>query len=140
VNFVFHGGSGSSADEIKEAISYGVVKMNIDTDLQWATWDGVRKYYKANEGYLQTQIGNPEGDDKPAKYPVIFRAADLVMITKADLLPVLDDFDPEYATRCVRELANPAPVLTLSARKGTALEDWLDWVRAEVRRVRKAAA
>jgi len=87
-----------------------------------------------------TLLSTPEGHDKPAKYPVIFRAADLVMITKADLLPVLDDFDPEYATRCVRELANPAPVLTLSARKGTALEDWLDWVRAEVRRVRKAAA
>jgi len=67
VNFVFHGGSGSSAAEIKEAISYGVVKMNIDTDLQWAMWDGVREYYKANEGYLQTQIGNPEGDDKPNK-------------------------------------------------------------------------
>jgi fructose-bisphosphate aldolase, class II len=67
VNFVFHGGSGSSAAEIKEAISYGVIKMNIDTDLQWAMWDGVRKYYVANEGYLQTQIGNPEGDDKPNK-------------------------------------------------------------------------
>ena len=67
VNFVFHGGSGSSAAEIKEAISYGVVKMNIDTDLQWAMWDGVRKYYVANEGYLQTQIGNPEGEDKPNK-------------------------------------------------------------------------
>ncbi|MCB1174288.1 MAG: class II fructose-bisphosphate aldolase [Leptospiraceae bacterium] len=67
VNFVFHGGSGSSPAEIREAISYGVIKMNIDTDTQWATWEGVMKFYKANEGYLQGQIGNPEGDDKPNK-------------------------------------------------------------------------
>lgn len=67
INFVFHGGSGSSADEIREAISYGVVKMNLNTDLQWAFWDGVRRYYQANEGYLQGQIGNPEGEDKPNK-------------------------------------------------------------------------
>ncbi len=67
INFVFHGGSGSSQAEIREAISYGAVKMNIDTDLQWAFWDGVRQYYHQNEGYLQGQIGNPEGDDKPNK-------------------------------------------------------------------------
>ena len=67
VNFVFHGGSGSTLDEIREAISYGVIKMNIDTDTQWAFWDGVRGFYKKNEGYLQGQIGNPEGDDKPNK-------------------------------------------------------------------------
>ncbi|MEP0984259.1 class II fructose-bisphosphate aldolase [Ekhidna sp.] len=67
VNFVFHGGSGSSREEIREAISYGAIKMNIDTDLQWAYWDGVKVYYQANEGYLQGQIGNPEGDDKPNK-------------------------------------------------------------------------
>lgn len=67
VNFVFHGGSGSSREEIREAISYGAIKMNIDTDLQWAYWDGIRGYYKKNEGYLQAQIGNPEGDDKPNK-------------------------------------------------------------------------
>ncbi|GAB4244519.1 MAG: class II fructose-bisphosphate aldolase [Ekhidna sp.] len=67
VNFVFHGGSGSSREEIREAISYGAIKMNIDTDLQWAYWDGVRNYYQKNEGYLQGQIGNPEGDDKPNK-------------------------------------------------------------------------
>jgi fructose-bisphosphate aldolase, class II len=67
VNFVFHGGSGSGRDEIREAISYGVIKMNIDTDTQWATWEGVLNYYKKNEGYLQGQIGNPEGDDKPNK-------------------------------------------------------------------------
>lgn len=67
VNFVFHGGSGSEPEKIKEAISYGVVKMNIDTDTQWAFWEGILNYYKKNSGYLQGQIGNPEGDDKPNK-------------------------------------------------------------------------
>ena len=67
VNFVFHGGSGSSREEIREAISYGIVKMNIDTDTQWAMWKGVMDYYKAHASYLQGQIGNPEGEDKPNK-------------------------------------------------------------------------
>lgn len=67
VNFVFHGGSGSSREEIREAIGYGVIKMNIDTDTQWAMWEGVLNFYKKYEGYLQGQIGNPEGDDKPNK-------------------------------------------------------------------------
>jgi len=67
VNFVFHGGSGSSKEEIREAISYGVIKMNIDTDTQWAFWKGVLDFYKEKEAYLQSQIGNPEGDDKPNK-------------------------------------------------------------------------
>ena len=67
VSFVFHGGSGSSLEEIREAVSYGVIKMNIDTDTQWAFWDGVRKYESKNRDYLQAQIGNPEGDDKPNK-------------------------------------------------------------------------
>ncbi|WP_418185027.1 class II fructose-bisphosphate aldolase [Aliarcobacter vitoriensis] len=67
VDFVFHGGSGSLIEEIREAISYGVIKMNIDTDTQWAFWDGVRAYEAKNHGYLQGQIGNPEGDDKPNK-------------------------------------------------------------------------
>jgi len=67
LDFVFHGGSGSSAAEIKESISYGVVKMNIDTDTQWATWAGVLGYYNQHQGYLQGQIGNPDGDDKPNK-------------------------------------------------------------------------
>jgi fructose-bisphosphate aldolase class II len=67
VTFVFHGGSGSSREEIREAISYGVVKMNIDTDTQWATWEGVLKYYKENEAYLQGQLGNPTGPDAPNK-------------------------------------------------------------------------
>jgi len=67
VNFVFHGGSGSTPDEIAEAISYGAVKMNIDTDMQWAFWDGVRAYEAKNRDYLQAQIGNPEGADAPNK-------------------------------------------------------------------------
>ena len=67
VNFVFHGGSGSSRAEIREGIDYGVIKMNIDTDTQWAFWDGVRAFYAKNEAYLQGQLGNPEGPDAPNK-------------------------------------------------------------------------
>ncbi|KAG4104321.1 fructose-bisphosphate aldolase, class II [Neocallimastix lanati (nom. inval.)] len=67
VNFVFHGGSGSTVQEIKTALSNGVVKMNIDTDTQWAYWIGLRDFYEAKKGYLQGQIGNPEGEDKPNK-------------------------------------------------------------------------
>jgi len=67
VNFVFHGGSGSEPAQIKEAIGYGVVKMNIDTDTQWAYWDGIRKFEAKNHDYLQGQIGNPEGEDSPNK-------------------------------------------------------------------------
>jgi fructose-bisphosphate aldolase class II len=67
VNFVFHGGSGSSREEIREAIGYGVIKMNIDTDVQWAFWDGVRAYEAKNRDYLQGQIGNPKGADSPNK-------------------------------------------------------------------------
>lgn len=67
VYFVFHGGSGSPQHQIREAIGYGAIKMNIDTDLQWAFWDGVRHFYQKNEAYLQGQLGNPEGADKPNK-------------------------------------------------------------------------
>ncbi|MDX1417370.1 MAG: class II fructose-bisphosphate aldolase, partial [Candidatus Promineifilaceae bacterium] len=67
IDFVFHGGSGSAPEEIQEAISYGAIKMNIDTDLQWAFWNGVHGYYKANEAYLQTQLGNPGGPEAPNK-------------------------------------------------------------------------
>ncbi|MFD1630785.1 class II fructose-bisphosphate aldolase [Pseudopedobacter beijingensis] len=67
IDFVFHGGSGSSQEEIREALSYGAIKMNIDTDMQWAFWDGILNYYKAKEAYLQGQIGNPEGEDSPNK-------------------------------------------------------------------------
>jgi fructose-bisphosphate aldolase class II len=67
VNFVFHGGSGSSREEIREAISYGAIKMNLDTDIQWAFWDGVRSYELKNREFLQGQIGNPKGPDAPNK-------------------------------------------------------------------------
>lgn len=67
VDFVFHGGSGSEEKDIKEALGYGVIKMNIDTDTQWAFWDGIRAYEAKYRGYLQAQIGNPEGEDKPNK-------------------------------------------------------------------------
>ena len=67
INFVFHGGSGSSEEEIREAIEYGAVKMNIDTDMQWAFWDGIKDYYEGKKDYLQTQIGNPDGADVPNK-------------------------------------------------------------------------
>lgn len=67
VNFVFHGGSGSSVEEIREANSYGSIKMNIDTDMQWAFWEGVLTYYTNNKDYLQAQLGNPDGADNPNK-------------------------------------------------------------------------
>ena len=67
IDFVFHGGSGSSVDEIREAIDYGVIKMNIDTDLQYAYMTGARDYFNEKEDYLQSQIGNPDGEDSPNK-------------------------------------------------------------------------
>jgi fructose-bisphosphate aldolase class II len=67
LNFVFHGGSGSEPEKIAESLTYGVIKMNIDTDTQWATWSGVLNYYNDKQGYLQGQIGNPDGEDKPNK-------------------------------------------------------------------------
>ncbi len=67
VFFVFHGGSGSPENQIKEAVSYGAIKMNIDTDIQWAFWEGIHAYYKDKKDYLQGQIGNPTGDDSPNK-------------------------------------------------------------------------
>lgn len=67
VNFVFHGGSGSTQAEIRETISYGVIKMNIDTDMQWAFWEGVKNFYQSKKDYLQGQLGNPEGPDAPNK-------------------------------------------------------------------------
>lgn len=65
--FVFHGGSGSPKNQIHETLNYGVIKMNIDTDMQWAFWEGVLNFYKKNEAYLQGQLGNPEGPQKPNK-------------------------------------------------------------------------
>ena len=87
-----------------------------------------------------TLLSTPEGHDKPAKYPVMFRAADLVLVTKADLLPVLDDFDPAYAESCLRQLASEAPVVELSARKGTGLDTWLGWLRSELDALRDRRA
>jgi hydrogenase nickel incorporation protein HypB len=76
-----------------------------------------------------TLLSVTEGDDKPAKYPVMFRASDLVLLTKSDFLDMIDDFDTGKAERHVRELANPAPVLTLSVRRPQSLENWLGWLR-----------
>ena len=89
LNFVFHGGSGSTAAEIKESVGYGVIKMNIDTDTQWANWDGILQFYKKNEAYLQGQLGNPEGADKPNKKfydpRVWLRSAQTSMVTRLEL-------------------------------------------------------
>jgi hydrogenase nickel incorporation protein HypB len=79
-----------------------------------------------------TLLSVTEGDDKPSKYPVMFRAADLVMITKTDLLPYLDDFDPDRAEHRVRHLASTSPVLRVSARHGAGMQGWLDWLRRQV--------
>jgi len=81
-----------------------------------------------------TLLSCTEGDDKPAKYPVMFRAADLVLITKADLLEVLGDFDPDKAERHLRRLASEAPVRTLSARRGAGMDGWLEWLASELDR------
>jgi hydrogenase nickel incorporation protein HypB len=78
----------------------------------------------------------PEGDDKPAKYPVMFRTADMVMLSKADLLPVLDDFSPERAETYLRNLANPAPLIHTSAKSGDGLDNWLQWLRETLAQVR----
>ena len=77
-----------------------------------------------------------EGDDKPAKYPVMFRAADLVLLTKSDLLPLLDDFSPARAELNLRNLASTVPVMQLAARKALGLQPWLDWLRSELARQR----
>jgi hydrogenase nickel incorporation protein HypB len=79
-----------------------------------------------------TLLSVPEGDDKPAKYPVMFRAADIVLLTKSDLLPVLDDFDPVRAELSLRNLGSRAPVIRLSARKSLNLGEWLDWLIGEL--------
>ena len=79
-----------------------------------------------------TLLSVTEGDDKPAKYPVMFRAADAVVLSKIDLLPVLDDFDPARAEQCLRQLASTVPLLPLSARKGQGMTAWYDWLRSEL--------
>jgi hydrogenase nickel incorporation protein HypB len=79
-----------------------------------------------------TLLSVTEGDDKPAKYPVMFRAADLVLLSKSDLLEVLDDFTPESAEHCLRQLANPAPLMSLSAKTMEGISNWLNWLREEL--------
>jgi len=79
-----------------------------------------------------TLLSTTEGDDKPAKYPVMFRAADLMLISKCDLLAVLDDFSPEKAEQHLRELGSHAPTLNLSAKSGMGIEQWLDWLKTAV--------
>jgi hydrogenase nickel incorporation protein HypB len=79
-----------------------------------------------------TLLSVPEGDDKPSKYPVMFRASDLVTLSKVDLLPVLDDFDTGRARDNVRALANPAPVLEISVKREDGVADWIAWLVEEV--------
>jgi hydrogenase nickel incorporation protein HypB len=74
----------------------------------------------------------PEGDDKPAKYPVMFRAADLVMISKSDLLPILDDFKPENARRYLHDIASTAPVMEISAKDKSGMSHWLGWINQQI--------
>ncbi len=87
-----------------------------------------------------TLLSVTEGDDKPAKYPVMFRAADVMVISKADLLAVLDDFSPDKAITHLSELANPAPSFILSASNGQGMQDWLDWLTSEVTRHKQRCA
>lgn len=87
-----------------------------------------------------TLLSVTEGDDKPAKYPVMFRAADAVLMTKSDLLPILDDFDPVRAETHLRNLASDAPMIRLSARRGLGLEAWLHWLRSELAQQRARLA
>ena len=79
-----------------------------------------------------TLLSTTEGDDKPAKYPVMFKASDLLVLSKADLLTVLDDFEPAKAEHCFRELANSSPVLQLSARSGEGMDQWIDWLEQQL--------
>jgi len=80
-----------------------------------------------------TLLSVPEGDDKPAKYPVIFRAADRVLVTKQDLTPLMPEFSPDRAREAVRNLATGAPVQGISVKDGEGLQDWCDWLRTEFR-------
>ncbi|NNG14727.1 MAG: hydrogenase nickel incorporation protein HypB [Gammaproteobacteria bacterium] len=79
-----------------------------------------------------TLLSVPEGDDKPAKYPVMFRAADLMLLTKTDLLEVLDDFKPENAEQYLRHLSSEAPVMQVSSKSGEGMQEWLDWLQQEL--------
>lgn len=89
LNFVFHGGSGSEPEKIAESLTHGVIKMNIDTDTQWATWSGILDYYNDKQAYLQGQIGNPDGADQPNKKfydpRVWLRKAEESMVSRLEL-------------------------------------------------------
>ena len=87
-----------------------------------------------------TLLSAPEGDDKPAKYPVMFRAADMMLISKSDIIDFLGDFDPARAERYLRELANPAPVIRLSARSGEGMTAWTDWLIESLEDLRERVA
>ncbi len=87
-----------------------------------------------------TLLSVTEGDDKPAKYPVIFRAADLMLLTKTDLLPYLEEFSPERAEQYLRQLSNPAEMIQLSAKNGTGLEQWVRWLEHELKHYRRHLA
>ena len=87
-----------------------------------------------------TLLSSTEGDDKPAKYPVMFKASDLLVISKSDLLPVLDDFDEARAEKYFRNLANSSPIMSLSARKDINLEQWLDWLDQQLTQHRETHA
>ena len=93
--------------------------------------------FDLGQHYNVTLLASTEGDDKPAKYPVMFRAADLVLLTKTDLLPLLDDFDRARAEAALRLLATDAPFLALSAKTGEGLGAWLDWLQREVAQHRR---
>lgn len=80
-----------------------------------------------------TLLSVTEGDDKPSKYPVMFRAADIMLLTKTDLLDVLDDFDTDKAEQNLRQLANSAPVMNLSAKRGDGINVWLQWIQQQVK-------
>jgi len=80
-----------------------------------------------------TLLSVTEGDDKPAKYPVMFRASDLTLLSKSDLLTVLDDFEVTKAEKNIRNLANPAPVFEISARKKLGMEQWINWLKAQIK-------
>jgi len=79
-----------------------------------------------------TLLSVPEGDDKPAKYPVMFRSSDLVLLSKSDLLPILDDFKPERAKQYMRDIASDAPVVEISSKDGSGMSEWLAWINKEV--------
>jgi hydrogenase nickel incorporation protein HypB len=87
-----------------------------------------------------TLLSSPEGDDKPAKYPVMFRAADLMLISKCDLLEVLGDFVPANAEKHLRNLANAAPVIEVSARNGNGMDVWINWLKDQCEKVRQRVA